>query len=139
MGCREESQRREQLRDQISLQRVRVRIVSPIMVRMSISLLAFGQMDVTKDLIGKLMYLPGGLKVRVEHIFEEHDPPRARTRRVGGPHDGIQAFIEVWKLEPCEETEQSKSTKPNPVASVDPSTPSRLIVDAMNEASQTGK
>ena len=82
-------------------------------------------MDVRKDLIGKLMELPGGVKVRVEHIFEEDDPPRVRTRRVGGPHDGIQAFIEVWKLEPCEETEQSKSTKPSTLASsVDPSTPS---------------
>ena len=81
-------------------------------------------MDVPKDLIGKLMYLPGGVKVRVEHVFEADDPPRARTRRVGGPHDGIQAFIEVWKLEPSEETEQSKSMNPSPVASVDPSTPS---------------
>ena len=82
-------------------------------------------MDVPKDLIDKLMYLPGGVKVRVEHIFEEDDPPRARTRRVGGPHDGIQAFIEVWKLEPCEETEQNKSAKPSTLASsVDPSTPS---------------
>jgi hypothetical protein len=60
------------------------------------------------DLIGKLMYLPGGVKVRVEHIYEEDDPPRARTRRVGGPHDGIQAFIEVRKLEPCEETGESE-------------------------------
>lgn len=57
-----------------------------------------------EDLIGKLMYLPGGVKVRVEHVYEEDDPPKARTRRVGGPHDGIQAFIEVWKLEPGEET-----------------------------------
>ena len=61
----------------------------------------------SRDLIGKLMYLPGGVKVRVEDIYEEDDPPKARTRRVGGPHDGIEAFIEVWKLEPCEETEQS--------------------------------
>jgi len=64
-------------------------------------------MDNPKDLVGKLMYLPGGVKVRVEHIYEEDEPPKARTRRVGGPHDGIQAFIEVSKLEECEETNGS--------------------------------
>lgn len=63
-------------------------------------------MENTPDLIGRIVYLPGGVKVRVEAIFEDDDQPRARTRRVGGPHDGIEAFIEVWKLGPCEETDQ---------------------------------
>lgn len=71
-------------------------------------------MDNPKGLIGKLMYLPGGVKVRVEHIYEEDDPPRARTRRVGGPHHGIQAFIDVWKLEPCEETKEPEQQKVDP-------------------------
>jgi hypothetical protein len=59
-------------------------------------------MDEPKDLIGRLMYLPGGVKVRVEHIYEDEDPVIARTRRVGGPHDDIPAYIEVTKLEPGE-------------------------------------
>lgn len=57
-------------------------------------------MDGPKDLIGKLMYLPGGVKVRVEYIYEDEDPVIARTRRVGGPHDDMPAYIEVTKLEP---------------------------------------
>ena len=68
-------------------------------------------MDDPKDLIGKLMYLPGGVKVRVEHIYEDEDPVKARTRRVGGPHDGIEAFIEPWKLTPCED-QDSEIPKP---------------------------
>jgi hypothetical protein len=70
-------------------------------------------MDNPKDIIGRLMYLPGGVKVRVEHIYEEDDPPRARTRRVGGPHDGITAYIDVAKLEPCdEETNEPDTAEP---------------------------
>jgi hypothetical protein len=65
-----------------------------------------------RELIGKLMYLPGGVKVRVEHIYEEDDPPRALTRRVGGPHDGITAICEVAKLEPVDEDESDAATHP---------------------------
>jgi len=65
-----------------------------------------------RDLIGKLMYLPGGVKVRVEHIYEEDDPPRALTRRVGGPHDGITAICEVAKLVPVDEHESRAVTHP---------------------------
>lgn len=65
-----------------------------------------------RDLIGKLMYLPGGVKVRVERIYEEDDPPRALTRRVGGPHDGITAICEVAKLEPVDEDESGAATHP---------------------------
>jgi hypothetical protein len=68
-------------------------------------------MDVSEDLIGKLMYLPGGVMVRVEHIYDEDDPPRARTRRVGGPHDGISAFIDVWKLEVCDQENFSEEKR----------------------------
>lgn len=70
-----------------------------------------GIMESSSDLVGQVVWLPGGVKVRVEHIYEEDDPPRARTRRVGGPHDGIQAFIEVWKLEPCDETDETQQQK----------------------------
>ena len=69
-------------------------------------------MESTPDLIGKIVCLPGGVKVLVEHIYDEDDPPKARTRRVGGPHDGIHAFIEVWKLERCEETDEPDTLSP---------------------------
>jgi hypothetical protein len=65
-----------------------------------------------RDLIGKLMYLPGGVKVRIERIYEEDDPPRALTRRVGGPHDGITAICEVAKLEPVDEHKSRAVTHP---------------------------
>ena len=40
------------------------------------------------------------MKVRVESVDE--DPPRAFTRRVGGPHDGLIAICDVAKLEPID-------------------------------------
>lgn len=57
-------------------------------------------MESSPDLLGQIVCLPGGVKVKVESI--EGDPPRAFTRRVGGPHDGIPAICDVSKLEPLE-------------------------------------
>ena len=53
------------------------------------------------------MCLPGGVMV-VEKIYEEDNPPRALTRRVGGPHDGIIAICELAKLEPCDEVNDAE-------------------------------
>ena len=65
-------------------------------------------MENTPDLIGRIVCLPGGVRVRVESI--EEDPPRAFTRRVGGPHDGIPAICLVSKLEPCDsESDQTET------------------------------
>jgi len=50
--------------------------------------------------------------VRVEKIYEDDNPPRALTRRVGGPHDRIVAICEVAKLEPCDETNGAEAPKP---------------------------
>jgi hypothetical protein len=68
-------------------------------------------MDNPKDLIGKLMYLPGGVKVRVEHIYEYENPVKARTRRVGGPHAELRHSSEKWKLTPCDD-QDSEIPKP---------------------------
>jgi hypothetical protein len=59
--------------------------------------------------------LAGGLMVRVEKIYQDDNPPRALTRRVGGPNDGITAICEVAKLEPCDETNDAEPLKCNPV------------------------
>ena len=66
-------------------------------------------MENTPDLIGRIVCLPGGVRVRVESIDE--DSPRAFTRRVGGPHDGITAICEVAKLEPCDEANDAETPK----------------------------
>jgi len=65
-------------------------------------------MENTPDLIGQIVCLPGGVKVRVESVDE--DPPRAFTRRVGGPHDGIPAICLVSKLEPLDSEEPNEAT-----------------------------
>jgi hypothetical protein len=55
-------------------------------------------MEDTPELIGQVVCLPGGVKVRVESI--EGNPPSATLRRVGGPFDGQVAICDVSKLEP---------------------------------------
>lgn len=65
-------------------------------------------MENTPDLIGRIVCLPGGVRVRVESIDE--DPPRAFTRRVGGPHDGIPAICLVSKLEPTDPELEENTT-----------------------------
>ena len=57
-------------------------------------------------------HLVQDVKVRVERIYEEDDPPRALTRRVGGPHDGITAICEVAKLVPVDKHESRAATNP---------------------------
>jgi len=55
-------------------------------------------MENTPDLVGQIVCLPGGVRVRVESI--EGDPPRAAARRVDGPLAGNLAICDVSKLEP---------------------------------------
>lgn len=55
-------------------------------------------MESSPDLLGQIVYLPGGVKVKVESI--EGDPPRAVARRVDGPLAGNIAICQVSKLEP---------------------------------------
>ncbi len=57
-------------------------------------------MENTPELIGQIVCLPGGVRVRVESI--EDDPPRAVARRVDGPFAGLIAICDVTKLEPLD-------------------------------------
>jgi hypothetical protein len=57
-------------------------------------------MENTPDLIGQIVCLPGGVRVRVESI--EGDPPSAVVRRVDGPMAGRIAICNVSKLEPLD-------------------------------------
>ncbi len=57
-------------------------------------------MESSPDLLGQIVYLPGGVKVKIESI--EGDPPRAVVRRIDGPMAGMIAICNVSKLEPVE-------------------------------------
>jgi len=57
-------------------------------------------MDNAPDLIGQIVCLPGGVRVRVESI--EGHPPSATVRRMDGPLAGLIAICDVSKLEPLD-------------------------------------
>ncbi len=57
-------------------------------------------LESSPELIGQMVCLPGGVRVRVESI--EDDPPRAVARRVDGPLAGQIAICDVSKLEPLD-------------------------------------
>lgn len=57
-------------------------------------------MESSPDLLGQIVYLPGGVKVKIESI--EGDPPRVVVRRVDEPLAGNIAICAVSKLEPLE-------------------------------------
>lgn len=57
-------------------------------------------MENSPELIGRIVCLPGGVRVRVEEIVG--DPPSATLRRVDGPMAGMIAICDVSKLEPAD-------------------------------------
>ena len=57
-------------------------------------------MESSAELIGQIVCLPGGVRVRIESI--EGDPPSATVRRVDGPMAGMIAICDVSKLEPLD-------------------------------------
>ena len=57
-------------------------------------------MENNPDLIGQIVCLPGGVRVRVESI--EGDPPSALLRRVDGELAGLIAICDVSRLEPLD-------------------------------------
>lgn len=52
------------------------------------------------NLIGQIVCLPGGVRVRVQSI--EGDPPSATVRRTDGPFAGLIAICDISKLEPLD-------------------------------------
>lgn len=58
------------------------------------------EMENGPDLIGQIVCLPGGVRVRIESI--EGDPPSATVRRIDGPFAGLVAICDVSKLEPLD-------------------------------------
>lgn len=58
------------------------------------------EMENGPDLIGQIVCLPGGGRVRIESI--EGDPPSATVRRMDGPLAGLVAICDVSKLEPLD-------------------------------------
>lgn len=57
-------------------------------------------MENSSNLVGQIVCLPGGVRVRIESI--EGDPPSALVRRVDGPLAGQIAICNVSKLEPVD-------------------------------------
>ena len=62
----------------------------------------------SSDLIGKIVCLPGGDRVRVLSI--EDDPPVATLRRINGPLAGGMAVCRVSSLEPWDPDDLKEQT-----------------------------
>jgi hypothetical protein len=65
-------------------------------------------MESSPDLLGQIVCLPGGVRVRIESI--EGDPPSATVRRIDGPMAGMIAICDVSKLEPVESESSGTSS-----------------------------
>ena len=67
------------------------------------------EMENGPNLIGQIVCLPGGVRVRIESV--EGDPPSATVRRMEGPLAGLVAICDVSKLEPLDsELKADKNT-----------------------------